>query len=165
MKILSIDLATKQVGFALLDDTHLKTTKTIKAICDKHIYQVGNFRALTVAYLNIKAIVDELKPDKLLFEWSIITTTPKYVSFCEAIMMSFYKDGYNVVPMNESKWLSVANKTFSIKRKEYVDGRDGNKSWLSDLANHYEPNWKFNSQDEKDAFIMGLTYLLNEKLF
>lgn len=166
MRLLSIDLSTKQVGFALLENTHLKDTRTIKSICDNNIYQIGNQTAIIHAYFNIKGIYEEWKCDGMIIEWAMIKTTPKYVAFCQAIM-SLLEMKYpgKVTPVNEAKWLAEANKTFSIKRNQFQDGRTGNKTWIAALAKHYEPNFKFTSQDEKDAFVMGLTYLINERKF
>ena len=166
MRVLSIDLSTKQVGFALLEDAHLKDARTIKSICDDNIYQIGNQTAIIHAYFNIKRIFEEWKCDVMIIEWAMIKTTPKYVAFCQAIMSSLgMKYPQKVTPINEAKWLAEANKTFSIKRNQFQGGRKGNKEWISALAKHYEPNFKFNSQDEKDAFVMGLTYLMNERKF
>ena len=166
MRLLSIDLSTKQVGFALLENTHLKDAKTIKSICDDNIYQIGNQTAIIHAYFNIKRIFEEWKCDGMIIEWAIITTTPKYVAFCQVIM-SLLEMKYpgKVTPINEAKWLAEANKTFSIKRNQFQDGRKGNKEWIATLAKHYEPEFKFTSQDEKDAFVMGLTFLMNERKF
>lgn len=166
MKILSIDLSTKQVGFALLDDAHLKDARTIKNICDDNIYQIGNQTAISHAFFNINCIFQEWKCDGMIIEWAVIKATPKYVAFCQAIMCLLeMKYPGKVTPINEAKWLAEANKTFSIKRNQFQAGRAGNKAWITTLAKHYEPNFKFNSQDERDAFVMGLTYLMNERKF
>ena len=166
MRLLSIDLSTKQVGFALLENTHLKDATTIKRICDDNIYQIGNQRAIIHAYFNIKDIFEEWKCDCMIIEWAIIKTTPKYAPFCQAIICLLeMKYPGKVIPINEAKWLAEANKTFSIKRNQFATGRKENKAWIAALAKHYEPDYEFKSQDEKDAFVMGLTYLMNERKF
>ena len=166
MRLLSIDLSTKQVGFALIENTHLKDAKTIKRICDDNIYQIANQTAIIHAWFNINRIFEEWKCDVMIIEWAIIKTTPKYVAFCQAIMCLLeMKYPGKVIPINEAKWLAEANKTFSIKRNQFANGRKGNKAWITALAKHYEPNYEFKSQDEKDALVMGLTYLMNERKF
>ena len=166
MRLLSIDLSTKQVGFALIENTHLKDARTIERICDDNIYQIGNQIAIIHAFFNIKRIFEEWKCDGIIIEWAMIKTTPKYVAFCQAIMCALeMKYPGKITPINEAKWLAEANKTFSIKRNQFQDGRKGNKAWIAALAKHYAPQYNFKSQDEKDAFVMGLTYLMNERKF
>ena len=166
MRLLSIDLATKQVGVALLENGHLQKTWTIEKICDYHVYQIGDNEAIFAACLNIKRVFEAWMCDKMIIEWAVITTIPKYAAFCQAVisvLAAEYPD--KVIGINEAKWLAEANKTFSIKRNQFENGRKGNKAWITALAKHYTPEYNFKSQDEKDAFVMGLTYLMNERKF
>lgn len=166
MRLLSIDLSTKQVGIALLENGNLQKTWTIKKICDYHVYQIGNNEAIFAACRNIKRVFEAWMCDKMIIEWAVIPKTPKYAAFCQAVISVLAAEYTNkVIGINEAKWLAEANRTFSIKRNQFENGRKGNKEWIAALAKNYEPQFEFKSQDEKDAFVMGLTFLMNERKF
>lgn len=168
MKILSIDLSTKQVGLVLMDDwAEVKLSCTIPQICGDRIYQIGDIQAVKNAVANILtyiAQVDEV--DLVLLEEAVIKTTPKYIAFCEAVINRLEQVLPNKVKgINAARWLPLADKTLQLKRKSFPKGRAGDKQWLAAIADKNDEQYTFGSQDEKDAYVMGLTYLLNKEKF
>jgi hypothetical protein len=88
MKILSIDLSTKQTGFVLMDDgPEIFLSSTIPQICGDRIYQIGDIQAVKNAVANILTYIAQVDGvDLILIEEAVIKTTPKYIAFCEAVI-------------------------------------------------------------------------------
>ena len=168
MKILSIDLSTKQTGLVLMDDwAEVKLSSTIPEICGDRIYQIGDIVAVKNAVANILMYVAQCDGvDLILVEEAVIKTTPKYIAFCEAVINRLEQCLPNKVKgINAARWLPLADKTLQLKRKSFPKGRAGDKQWLAAIADKNDEQYTFGSQDEKDAYVMGLTYLLNKEKF
>ena len=166
MKILSIDLSTRQTGIVLMDDSAEPTfSTTISQICGNRIYQIGDMVAVKNAVATILSYIAQWDVvDFVLVEEAVITTTPKYIAFCEAFINRLEQLLPNKVKgINAARWIPIADKTLGLKRKSFPKGRAGEKQWLAAIAD--DSDFKFNSQDEKDAYVMGLTYLLNKEKF
>lgn len=168
MKILSIDLSTKQTGLVLMDDgPDILLSSTIPQICGDRIYQIGDIRAVKNAVTNILTYIAQVDgADLILIEEAVIKTTPKYIAFCEAVINRLEQVLPNKVKgINAARWLPLAQKTFHIKRQSFPKGRAGDKKWLASIAEENNEQYTFGSQDEKDAYVMGWTYLLNKERF
>lgn len=165
MKILSIDLSTKQTGLAVLDDEgKIESSRTIPQICGGLVYQIGDTQAIKNAVANILPYINGA--DLILIEEAVIKIIPKYIAFCEAVINRLEQVLPNKVKgINAARWLRLAQKTFNIKRKSFPKGRAGDKEWLAAIADTNTPQYTFTSQDEKDAYVMGLTYLYNKERF
>ena len=168
MKILSVDLSTKQTGLVLIDDWgKISWSNTIPQICGDRIYQIGDIQAVKNAVANILTSIAQVDGvDLILIEEAVIKTTPKYIAFCEAVINRLEQALPNKVKgINAARWLPLAQKTFIPKRNTFPKGRAGDKQWLARIADGNHKQYKFNSQDEKDAYVMGWTYLLNKERF
>lgn len=168
MKILSVDLSTKQTGLLLIDDLlKARRSRTIPQICGDRIYQIGDVVAVKNAVANILMYIAQCDGvDLILVEEAVIKTTPKYIAFCEAVINRLEQClPDKVIGINAAKWLPLANKTLPLKRKSFPKGRSGDKQWLAAIADKNNSRYTFGSQDEKDAYVMGLTYLLNKEKF
>ena len=168
MKILSIDLSTKQTGFVLMDDgPEIFLSSTIPQICGDRIYQIGDIQAVKYAVANILTYIAQVDgADLILIEEAVIKTTPKYIAFCEAVINRLEQVLPNKVKgINAARWLPLAQKTFIPKRNTFPKGRAGDKQWLARIADGNYDQYTFGSQDEKDAYVMGWTYVLNKERF
>lgn len=177
MKILSIDLAIKQSGFAYYDtNTKELITWTIKETLGSK-YKVLDLKQMRECWNNINASIRKFTTfpiyyiEKIIIEWNSMSLShllEKFsISFISYGAYQILNDDFSsrIQPIQANRWMKVANDIFSIKRNKYDKGKEGNKKWISDIATHLQPSHKFNSQDEKDAYVMLITYLEKQNRF
>lgn len=171
MKIVSIDLSTHQCGIIQWEQKPQFEVEILKNfilidLSDGKKFQLLDLDMIKKAVEHLDDYIHGYDPDKILIEFAMIKTTPKYLAWCSAIIAALnmkYPD--RVVAMNEATWLPLADKTFPIKRKSFKNGRAGNKQWLRAVAHKLETNFTFCAQDDIDAYVMLKTYLLNKEKF
>ena len=174
MKYVSIDLSQRSTGITLTNETgELLSTFTIKNLLETK-YKEADINQIKQAVEKLRQeLITHLTKESMDLSWTLLieyNINPLNVKF-EKFSLSFifylcnlYKN-VKIIPIQASRWMTIANNIFSIKRDKYPKTKEGNKKWISDIVKHLAPNHKFNTQDEKDSYLMLKTFLEKKDRF
>lgn len=168
MIYISIDLSQKSTGVALTNGnpSHLWHF-TIKDLLETK-YKECDLEQIKLALEKLeKSLERDWQPYfynyTILIEYNVNPMNVRFEKFSLSFIFYMFAKwnlkNIKIIPIQASRWMKVANETFSIKRNKYPNNKEGNKKWISDLCKHLAPNITFDTQDEKDAFLMLKTYL------
>ena len=164
-KLISIDLAIRQTGIAVFTGRHLDATATIEHTLGA-LYNPIDVVSLKKAFSDANGIGKYLNKDaRIIIEFNTQVRSTKLLMFAVEVKGYLLGQGYDVLMLNANHWMSIADRMLALKRNHWASGRENNKLWLKALSEHLFPNWKFNSQDEIDATIMGVAYMVSPSSF
>lgn len=155
--IVAVDLSTHKVGIYIDNGVSFYFDDIIGG----RKYQIGDIDLIELAGKRIANLIEKNKSNEkeqitIVVEYSNIIGQVKYLAFCTGVMSWLARSYYKVVPVNEARWLKIAQKHFEPKRTTFADTRIGNKQWIKAVAERQGK--KFDTQDEYDAYLMYLTY-------
>ena len=165
VNLISVDLAMHQTGLAFFDGKSLINTNTMKDTI-KGKYQELNIEQLEGLKDTLLSFISPYKEQAtILLEWTPEDINKRLERYQISVISYLAGLGYKVIPINANRWLRILDDLVPIKRDSYKAGREGNKEWLVALTKHIFKTYQFQSQDEIDATMMGLTYEYRKERF